>query len=265
MGKIMRAFGHGAYAGATADMVAGLLAEFVGESQERVADLIKRIPKGEGLPELRRFIFDMAGQARNFGLSMLETVADQAQNYLTAIDKLDDEANDDLGKYLDVIQDLLQDLLGDGHHAEGDIRKMVRELPTRRINVDLDAPQEIRDVEVVLVMAPGTQQTFVERELRACGYRATAIPDTLKALAYAIRAKPDMMIVSAVMPNLSGIDLALAVSAIPATRNIPLAIITSLDAGDPQLKVLPKNVALIRKTSAFGDDLTKALQQGFLI
>lgn len=256
----MRGLGSGAYAGATADMVAGLLAEFVGEAQDRCADLIRRIPKGDGLPELRRFVFDVAGQARNFGLTMLETVADQAQNYLTAIVMLDDQAIDDLGRYLDVIQDILS---GD-QAGEGDIRQMVRGLPIRR-GVEIDEAPEARDIEVVLVMSPGTQQTFVERELRACGYRATAIPDTLKALAYATRAKPDMMIVSAVMPQLSGIDLALALAAIPATRNIPLAVITSLDADDPQLKALPTSVALIRKTSAFGDDLAKALQQGFLL
>ena len=255
----MRGLGNGAYAGATADMVAGLLAEFVGEAQERVADLARRVPKGDGLPELRRFVFDLAGQARNFGLTMLETVADQAQNYLTAITVLDDQAIDDLSRYLDVIQDLLS-----GEQADGDIRQMVRALPIRR-GVEIDEAPEVRDIEVVLVMSPGTQQTFVERELRACGYRATAIPDTLKALAYATRAKPDMMIVSAVMPQLSGIDLALALAAIPATRNIPLAVITSLNADDPQLKVLPQSVALIHKTSAFGDDLAKALQEGFLL
>ncbi len=256
----MRGLGSGAYAGATAEMVAGLLAEFVGEAQERVADLTRRIPKGDGLPELRRFVFDLAGQARNFGLSMLETVADQAQNYLTATTALDDRAIDDLGQYLDVIQDMLNGEQGD----EGDIRQMVRGLPVRR-GVEIDEVPEVRDIEVVLVMSPGTQQTFVERELRACGYRATAIPDTLKGLAYATRAKPDMMIISAVMPQLSGIDLALALAVIPTTRNIPVAVITSLDATDPQLKALPNSVALIRKTSAFGDDLTKALQQGFLL
>jgi hypothetical protein len=74
-----------------------------------------------------------------------------------------------------------------------------------------------------------------------------------------------MMIVSAVIKKITGIDLSLALAAIPATRNIPVAVITSLDAGDAQLKVLPPSVALIRKTSAFGDDLTKALQQGFLL
>jgi CheY-like chemotaxis protein len=256
----MRGLGNGAYAGATAEMVAGLLAEFAGEAQERVAELMHRVPKGEGLPELRRFVFDLAGQARNFGLTMLETVADQAQNYLTAITTIDDRAIDDLSQYLDVIQDLLNGKQGD----EGDIRQMVRGLPVRR-GVEIDEAPDVRDIEVMLVMSPGTQQTFVERELRACGYRATAIPDTLKALAYATRAKPDMMIVSAVMPQLSGIDLALALAAIPATRNIPVAVITSLDSGDAQLKVLPPSVALIRKTSAFGDDLTKALQQGFLL
>jgi CheY-like chemotaxis protein len=257
----MRAFSQGAYAGATAEMVADLLAEFVGESEERVADLVRRIPKGEALPELRRFVFDLAGQARNFGLSMLETVADQAQNYLNALDALDEQAIDDLNRYLDVIQGLLNDKI-----QEGDFRKMVRELPHRRaMTADLDAPMEVHDIEVVLVMSPGTQQTFVQRELRACGYRATAIPDTLKALAYVLRAKPDMMIVSALMPTLSGVDLTLALAAIPATKNIPLAIITSLGADDPQLKGLPKGISLIRKNSAFGDDLTKALQQGSLL
>jgi CheY-like chemotaxis protein len=242
-------------------MVAGLLAEFIGESQERTADLIKRLPKGDCLPELRRFVFDVAGQARNFGLGMLETVADQAQNYLTKVDTLDDQANDDLGKYLDVILELLN-----GDRADdGDIRQMVRDLPSRSGGAEIDEHPEVRDIEVVLVMAHGTQQVFVERELRACGYRATVVPDTLKALAYAIRTKPDMMIISAVMPSLPGADLALALNAIPATRNIPLAVLTSFGADDPQLKSLPKTVAIIRKTSAFGDDLTKALQQAFLL
>jgi CheY-like chemotaxis protein len=256
----MPALGNGAYAGATADMVAGLLAEFLGEAQESAADLARRLPNGDGLPQLRRFVFDLAGQARNFGLSALETVADQAQNYLTATTALDERAIDDLAHYLDAIQDLLSGETG----ADADIRQLVRALPMRR-GVEIDEAPDVRDVEVVLVMSPGTQQSFVERELKACGYRATAIPDTLKALAYATRAKPDMMIVSAVMPQLTGIDLALALSAIPGTRNIPLAVITSLDADDPQLKMLPPNVARIRKTSAFCDDLAKALQEGFLL
>jgi Hpt domain len=255
----MRAIGHGAYAGATAEMVAGLLAEFVGESQEQASELIRSIPKGEGLPELRRYIFDLAGQARNFGLGMLETVADQAQNYLTGIDRLDEQAIDDLGRYLDVILELLK---GDG--SEGDCRQMVRNLPSRR-NVEIDEKPEVRDIEVVIVMAHGTQQIFVQRELNACGYRATVIPDTLKALAHAIRTQPNMMIISAVMPTLAGADLALALSTLPATRNIPLAVITSLGENDPQIKVLPPSISIIHKTSAFGDDLTKALERAFLL
>ena len=53
----------GTYAGATADMVAGLLAEFEGEMAERSDALSQMLARGEGLEEVRAFLFDLAGQA----------------------------------------------------------------------------------------------------------------------------------------------------------------------------------------------------------
>ena len=67
------------------------------------------------------------------------------------------------------------------------------------------------------------------------------------------------------MPELSGIDLAVALSAMPATRNIPCALITSLDPEDEYLKFLPGRVPVIHKGPSFGDDLADALSALFLI
>ncbi|MCH8835401.1 MAG: hypothetical protein IH925_05600, partial [Proteobacteria bacterium] len=98
-----------------------------------------------------------------------------------------------------------------------------------------------------------------------CGYRITTVTSTFEALPLIVRTKPDMVIISAVMPNLSGIDLAIALAAMPATRNVPMALITSLDADDEYLKLLPDSVPVIHKSPAFGDDLAEALSRLFMI
>ena len=59
-----------------------------------------------------------------------------------------------------------------------------------------------------------------------------------------------MVIISAVMP---------------ATRNIPMALITGLDADEESLKHLPDSVPVIHKSPTFGDDLARALSRLFMI
>ena len=80
-----------------------------------------------------------------------------------------------------------------------------------------------------------------------------------------VESKPDLVIISAVMPSLEGIDLAVALASMSATRNIPLAVITSLDKDDDSLKLLPKRVPILFKGESFADDLFKALDDLFLI
>ena len=101
--------------------------------------------------------------------------------------------------------------------------------------------------------------------MQQCGYRITNVTTTFEALPLIIRTKPDMVIISAIMPELSGIDLAVALASMPATRNIPTALITSLDPDDDYLKLLPQAVPVIKKGPSFGDDLAEALSHLFII
>lgn len=87
----------------------------------------------------------------------------------------------------------------------------------------------------------------------------------LDAMPLIIRTKPDLVIISAMMPELSGIDLASGLAAMPATRNIPTALITSLPHDDPYLQLLSDRVPIIHKSASFGDDLAEALSNLFLI
>ena len=124
---------------------------------------------------------------------------------------------------------------------------------------------EVREVEVLLVMLHGAQTHFVEREMQACGYRTSIVTSPFAAFQQIVQTKPDIVIISAVLTGLSGIDLAIALSAMPETRNTPLALITALDPADEALRFVPDRVPIIHKSDQFGDDLAKALSYHFLL
>lgn len=251
---------QGIYAGATSEMVGGLLQEFLDELGERLPDLSRAAAPGQPIDTLRRFAFETKGQAHNFGLTLLHVVASRMEDFASAIDTITDDRSAALSAFLDVIGDILDGTLP----PDSDPSVVARSLPARPAAFDID-DIEVRDVEVMLVMLHGAQTHFVERELHECGYRVSIVTSTQTALDLIIRTKPDMVIISAVMPGLSGIDLAIALSHMTETRNTPVALITSLDDGDDGLKLLPDKVPVIHKGAAFGDDLAEALSYHFLL
>ena len=54
-------------------------------------------------------------------------------------------------------------------------------------------------------MHHGAATHFVEREMQECGYRISTCTSTLDALPLIIRTKPDLVIISAMMPELSAL------------------------------------------------------------
>ena len=252
---------HGAFAGASVDLVQNMLDEFIGETTDRLNDLESRASEGTINPdEARRFAFEVAGQAHNFGQPLLEAVARRMESYLAAAPVLSDQHRESLLLFLSCIADVLDGSIG----SEADPAVVVRGLPARPTTFDVSSV-EVRDVEVMLVMPHNAQTHFVEREMQACGYRVTVVTSTTQAIGHAVQTRPDMVVISAVMPGLSGIDLAVALSAMPETRNIPVALITSLEPGDEALSFLPDRVPIIRKGPSFGDDLANALAYHFLL
>lgn len=138
-----------------------------------------------------------------------------------------------------------------------DISAAMRSLPAKGgfdFNVD---DITTTDTEVMLVMEPGIATKIVTKELLECGYRMVNVASTMDALMLIPSMRPDLVIVSRVMPELDGVDLACAVRAMPATRDIPVALLTSeaLDSGT--LRNLPKDVPIMRKGGNFADDVAE--------
>lgn len=250
------------------EIVDQLRQEFVDEAYETLQSMDVAVDggrhgrgeHGEIVATFRRSALLLRGQAANFGFRAFSVLCHRLDEYLTGAPAvLPPRAWDDLQRFIDSLQGLLSGAIS----GEADPSDLVRALPPK-LGFDL-GDIEIRNVEVMLVMPHGAQTRFVERELQQCGYRVSIVPDTILAFAMVTQTKPDLIVVSAIMPGLDGIDLAIALAAMPSTRNIPIAVITSLDPGDERLALLPRRVPILHKGASFGDDLFKALDDLFLI
>ncbi len=211
------------------------------------------------LHDARRVAVMLIGGANGFELPLVSVAAHRFDDYVASLSPDDAHGL----AHLAVYGETLLDLVSEPVDKEETAAHLVRRLPAKGT---FDPDQvDVREVEVLLVMQPGVATRVIERELIECGYRVATFTNSYKALEFAARTLPDLMIISAVMPDLDGIDLCIALKAMPATRNIGVAVITSLDPDDANLKHLPSTVPIIQKSASFGDDLAKALQDEFLL
>ena len=150
-------------------------------------------------------------------------------------------------------------ILVERSNRDEDVSAHTCSLPVRT-PPDLDNVVQV-DVEIMLVEPNKTVSKLVSRELRACGYRVTTIRESVDSLSYAVQTKPDMIIASAELDQLSRIDLARAIGAMPVTKAIPFAIPTSRYRDHAALADLSQSAAVLKKGAKFGDDLADALAQ----
>lgn len=200
-----------------------------------------------GLRRHANIIKDVAGSA---GIGILKVLAHRFEDFLAGIPELDDGARADCQVFLDRIAEAMDGRLDDDPEK---IAEFCRRLPAKQAFRVEDV--EIQDVEVMLVMTDGAATSFVTRELAECGYRIVNVWSTIDALALAPQMRPDLIIVSNVMPELSGVDFACAIRAMPSTKRIPVAVLTSQSRGDAALEDLPSDISLLSKSARFADDV----------
>lgn len=257
----------GIYAHGVDAIAQELRQEFIDEARELVAELDllldgvrhERNSVDELTAAVSRAALKLRVQAGNVGLRLIGTVAHRLEDYMADVREFPPRAIDDLQVFVDRLDDIVE---GRMEH-NNDPALVVRELPAKIGFSESDI--ETRNVEVMLVMLHGAANHYVQRELQQCGYRVTTVSTVFEAFPEIVQTKPDFVIISAIMPELDGIDLAIGLSAMPATRNIPLALMTSLDPDDEHLGRVPNSIPIIHKGQSFGDDLFTALDNLFLI
>src|SRR2546428_10826871 len=71
--------------------------------------------------------------------------------------------------------------------------------------------------------------------LNGQGYRAEATEDGARALASIDRAAPDLVLLDVQLPGMSGFDVCRCIKQKPATRLIPVVLVTGLDAREHRI------------------------------
>ena len=237
-------------------------AEFVEEVRDTLSGLEVLIgnlrsnsaPVKESLPRLQRDMLNIAVRGSTMDQPLVTIVAHRFGEYVADLNDLAPQNLDDMLSFIDQIRQVL-----DGKLRTSSTAAVVRALPTR-INTNFNpAEVKITNIEVMLVTSDRATSRIVERELQACGYRVSTVRSPFQALEMAVRTRPDLVVISGVLDDLTGVDLATAFASMPSTRDIKVAMLTSYGWGHPSLNELPARVPVIRKGSGFGDDLAEAL------
>jgi CheY-like chemotaxis protein len=260
--------GAGTDGGAGTDPTLQALREdFLDDSVEELRNLISFFNEAMAgghsmdvaLRDARRVAVALVGGANGFELPLIGVAAQRFDDYIASLSPGDTRGLANMISYTET----LLDLLNAPDENEESAPDLARRLPAK--GTFEPSKVGVRAIEVLLVMPPGVATRAIERELLERGYRVTTVGNSFKALEFATRTLPDLIIVSAAMPDLEGVDLVLALKAMPTTRNIGAALITGLDPEHPNLQHLPPTVPIIKESASFGDDLAQALQDQFLL
>ncbi len=223
----------------------------VGERLGLIEEVLGKSGAGsDALVTLRREAHSLKGMGGCFGFPVISLIAHRLEDYIADLEVLDTRQAADATVFVDRMQDIV-DAGRDPDEAAA--RTLVRGLPAHPGAQSGSAAT--RNVEILLVSPSKAVSQIALKTLRSLGYRVTTARSAWEAIELAVRTRPDLIITSAVMAGVSGIDLSRAFTAMAVTEDLPIAVLTSFEKDHSELRQLPSDVAVIRLNKTFEEDL----------
>lgn len=238
------------------DILEELKNEAIDTVEDRIAAIVDTIDKvkqgliieSDALATVKLDIHTVKSVAASFEMKPVHVLCHRFEDFVFGLSELQVDILPRLHFFADRLSETLDAWVAG---KDIDISKLMRQLPAKGA-FDVDSVT-VTNIEVMLVMEPGIATKIVTRELMECGYRMVNVASTIDAFELIPAMKPDLVIVSRVMPELSGIDLVCALKAMPSTRATPVAMIASVK--EEKIPDLPTNVPVLRKGANFADDV----------
>ena len=206
-----------------------------------------------------REVHSMKGMGSTFGFPAITVVAHRMEDFLTSKGAIRAEDVQEIYVFVDALGEAVE--IGNEFTQEK-ISEITRTLPLAYerapLATDVEA-QQPKDIEVLSIMPKGVQQRLINQELAACGFRVSHIYASFKAIEIAVNTQPDLIVISALVDTISGLELARVLRAINTTKNTPIILMTSFDENDLPQSDVPPLTAIARKGERFAEDLSDCL------
>jgi len=241
------------------EIVDRLRDEFLVDMRDRLATIEHALAGADGADDdalecIRREAHSLKGMGGAFGFPMISMIAHRLEDYLSGLAALD------AGQCREAIVfvDRMQDIAEAGHDPDGKISQMiVRGLPAHPGAQSTVSAK--KDVEVLLVCPSKAISHIAMQTLRYLGCRVTTAGSAWEAIELAACARPDMVVTSAVMTGISGVDLSRAFAAMDATKDLPIAVLSSFCRDHVELRHLPKDVPVVSLDKSFERDIAEVI------
>lgn len=254
------------------NLLVTLRGEFIDEAEESLNNLelkLEALRAGKGdekdaITQVRRVAHSLKGSSGVADFPLVTIVMHKLEDYLDDVKTLDKKHLDDIQIYLDKAREFSS---VDVDQRSIESSALSRQLPEKRADGDEKKESAVaatakpeNKIQALMVTKEKTAGMLFERELRAVGLSVTTVRSSFQAIEMTVRTKPDIIFVSVVLDELTGVDIAAAISAMPTTKTIPIAILTSFERGHGELEGLPTSSHLVQKNH-LKDDLAKLLKE----
>lgn len=247
-----------------------IIQEFLGEAADYLNELEillentrSRTVDAEVTSEVTiRVAHSLKGAASIAGFKLISKVAHHMEDYIKGIQELTDDVVEGLQIYVDTIRDLVEDYTETGNLPD---EELLDRLPKQGDSVqaavksgdDFEvSPGE--DMKIMQVIPDRTSSRFFERELVHSGFPVVKVSNSEEAMEQAIAIQPDFLVISALIDDMSGVDLILKLKAEPITCDLKMGLLTSFERSAKELEGLPDEVPIIRKNK-FSEDIGDAM------
>lgn len=204
--------------------------------------------------DLQRHIHSIKGQGSTFDFPAVTQIAHRLEDFIEVSPRIGDSELDVIQIYLDRIRAILESGVNPPASA---LASLLR--PDDLDPASITKSQQVRVVEMLLIMPKGLQRKIIGEELASCGFRVSMTEDPVAAIGQAIALKPDIIFATQEMAGMTGLELAQVLQIINATRGRRFILLTSADDAQIRRDALPPDTAIVHKGARFTEELMHCL------
>ena len=238
-----------------------LRGEFLDTAREKLDDMLARFRGAEaetedadaGLQSFLRSLHSLKGQGSSFGFHSLSVISHLLEDRMCRKSPAEFGGCTEIVAFLDRMTEIVETGV---EPAEGALEGILAGLdnPYRAAAENAAGMRN-----VAIVSGSGTITQLLRFGLEESGFRSVSHSDPYTALPFIVRTRPDAVVCTAELVGLSGFDLVHALVSMPATGDIPVALLTSHGADHPRVKALPRAASCVH----VGPDMIERLVAAF--